>query len=203
MIHQDRPYAPYNLPEELAWTAKYLADRQRIPPVKFKFPNPARKKLQPVLEKMTANHCSYCDGFPMGVLTERTIDHFFPRSRFPERAFAWDNLFLACHRCQSRKGQEHDPLLLKPDVRTYRFEKFFIYCTVTGELQPNPSVRPKDQKRARASIALLGLNSPELRADRKRWFRNQAGRKQDELPYRFMFPRLPKKVKSAMGTWEI
>jgi uncharacterized protein (TIGR02646 family) len=48
------------------------------------------------------------------------IDHFWPKSQYPERTFAWDNLMLVCAGCNRRKsdrfGLDTDgvPMLIDP-----------------------------------------------------------------------------------------
>ena len=197
--------APPNKVEH--WTRLWLATLERNPNAQFHWPNMAKKRtlselFRPVLEQMTQNHCSYCDGFPLGALSMKTIDHFRPRTRFPELAFAWANLFLACQRCQMLKSDQFKEILLKPDERGYRFRDYFVYYTLSGDLQPDYTRPAEIQERAAETIRCFQLNAPELRADRKRWFRIQAalqaagkGLELDALPYRYLF--------EAMGTWEI
>lgn len=48
------------------------------------------------------------------------IDHFWPKSRYPERTFVWDNLVLSCSGCNRAKGTrfelgaDESPLLIDP-----------------------------------------------------------------------------------------
>jgi hypothetical protein len=48
-----------------------------------------------------------------------TIDHFWPKSRYPERLLTWENWLLACRDCNSNKGDtfeldEGSPRLINP-----------------------------------------------------------------------------------------
>lgn len=60
--------------------------------------------------------CMYCED------SEGTdIEHFYPKSRYPEDAYEWDNYLLACSRCNSNYKRDHFPvndegwpLLIKP-----------------------------------------------------------------------------------------
>ena len=74
---------------------------------------------------MTQRHCAFCDG-PLGIESRETVEHFRPKSKFPELAFAWENLFPCCDVCQSHKGERFDLHLLKPDDDDYHFERYFV-----------------------------------------------------------------------------
>jgi uncharacterized protein (TIGR02646 family) len=49
-----------------------------------------------------------------------TIEHFWPKSTYPERCFVWENMLLLCQGCQSCKGNKFEcdvsgqPLLINP-----------------------------------------------------------------------------------------
>ncbi len=69
------------------------------------------------LEKMTGvrRRCMYCEDS-----RGTTIEHFRPKSRYPEQSFVWLNLLLICQGCQSHKGdhfaldEKSAPLLIDP-----------------------------------------------------------------------------------------
>ncbi len=73
------------------WTAAWLLRRSERPGTVFHWPEVGgegvNKPITHSLLQMTAGHCAYCDGFPLDELGFPTIDHFRPKSRFPERAF--------------------------------------------------------------------------------------------------------------------
>ena len=117
--------------------------------------------------RITLNHCSYCDGF-MGYSSRSTIDHFLPKSQFPDFAYEWKNLYHSCDGCQ-RKGQKHDRTALRPDGRGYEFRRYFCYHPSGRLLVVARSER--DRKRAKATIELFQLNCEELVSDRLREFR--------------------------------
>ncbi|MCP4590005.1 MAG: HNH endonuclease [bacterium] len=62
--------------------------------------------------------CMYCED------SEGTdIEHFWPKSRYPRRAFDWENYLLACSACNSNHKRtrfpldaNHQPLLIDPTV---------------------------------------------------------------------------------------
>ncbi|MBK8251511.1 MAG: hypothetical protein IPK82_02440 [Polyangiaceae bacterium] len=205
MMPMRRPeHAPPYLAEHAAhWTANYEAGRQADAAHKFRWPDvehegtrqPLNKHLVRDLLALTANHCAYCDGFPMGEMSRETIDHFRPKGdpRFFHLAFAWDNLFPACDVCQSSKLERFDDALLKPDDGSYRFDRYFDFNVKTGALEPNRLASAEDQERARVSIEMFGLNSEVRCTSRKRLFMKEYNDaigfvegEADDLPYRFL-----------------
>lgn len=180
-----------------AWTASWLERRAENPGAAFRWPSargaPLNQHLILELKQMTGDRCAYCDGFPIALLVE-SIDHFQPKSRFPERAFAWDNLFPACGRCQqlpNGKGEEWHEDLLKPDSPDYSFSRYFRYVPGTGRLEPNPDALEVDQRRAARTIDLLGLNKGDLPTHRKRYRRAYADFDESSRAYRFIFLPVP------------
>ena len=72
------------------------------------------KLLMPILFKMTSNHCSYCDWYPMDTGTDPTIDHFKPKAEYSRLAYEWGNLYLCCRACQNKDDLNFSNLLLRP-----------------------------------------------------------------------------------------
>jgi len=140
------------------------------------------------LSTLTKHHCSFCDAFPMGSRIRSTVEHFRPKSEFPLEAYRWDNLFLCCDICQSEKLEKYDPILLKPDDKTYRFDLYFSIEPETGKLIPNPYKEFKIQSRAKKTIELYGFNNngkPEDRLMELNKFERDSEPIIDEYPYRF------------------
>lgn len=54
------------------------------------------------LEDETNSRCVYCDSEIRSVAFPN-IEHYRPRARFPELVVEWDNLTLACPRCNNAK----------------------------------------------------------------------------------------------------
>ena len=221
MIPIQRQSEPKSLEEKTeTWTHNYLkrlknyevqkslwdqgkSDKKPSTP-KFVWPQYQKKKLNqhllPILSQMTADHCSYCDGFPMGVesedndqirgvMTARTIDHFRPKETFPEKAFAWNNLFLCCSACQETKGTQFEEALLAPDHPDYQFEDFFLVNFHTGDIDINPFAPEENRNRARITLKILKLNEGYLPTYRRNILEDQAQNQRpiNERPYRFMF----------------
>ena len=119
------------------------------------------KLLEPLLLKLTNEHCSFCDGFPFDMSLE-TIEHFRPKSKYKKLSYVWHNLFICCDKCQSAKGEKFDKKLLKPDRDNYEFNKYFIVDYKTGELKFNPKVNLENQEKAKITIKFYAL-SDEVR----------------------------------------
>lgn len=65
----------------------------------------AQDDVRDALRKMYRNQCCYCEGRIKDVAYDH-IEHRRPKSKFPERAFDWDNLHLACPKCNIKKGEK-------------------------------------------------------------------------------------------------
>jgi len=76
------------------------------------------KEVQATLRRMMGRHerCMFClDSHGTD------IDHFWPKTPFPERMFTWPNLLLSCAECGRLKGDAFpringQPLLIDPTV---------------------------------------------------------------------------------------
>jgi hypothetical protein len=117
--------------------------------------------------------------------------------------YAWENLYLACVKCQEEKARNFDirvepatyqDELLRPDDLDYRFERYFLFNDQNGDIEPNPQASGLDQERARCTIRNLGLNHPGRSRSRKRILglfaeRPTPGERLDDWPYRFLLER--------------
>jgi len=146
--------------------------------------------LLPALKRMTDEHCAFCDAHPVEGVSNETIDHFRPKSKFPKLCCYWSNLYYACDCCQGHKLERFEPALLRPDASDYDFDRYFIYDHASGEIQINTAATSDDQHRADRTIELLGLNKSGRPKTRKREARifNEKTRTDDERrewAYRF------------------
>jgi uncharacterized protein (TIGR02646 family) len=119
------------------------------------------------LEKVSGVRCAFCDGF-LRETSSSTVEHFRPKSKFPNLEIQWDNLFPCCSFCQSAKLDRFDELLLKPDAAEYQFLNYFLCNYQTGDIEPNLTKDQYQQARADYTINLYKLNSPERCEARKR-----------------------------------
>ncbi len=69
--------------------------------------NKAFHEARSSLKSMAAGleRCMYCEDS-----AGTDIEHFWPKSAYPERAFNWDNYLLACSGCNSNHKRERFPL---------------------------------------------------------------------------------------------
>jgi len=87
-----------------AWTNE-LIEQRKIKPDYWIWHQYKNEKVEHLISKalteISNNRCSYCDIRPVrkGAI-KPSIDHFKPKSNFPELAYEWTNLFLSCYQCQ-------------------------------------------------------------------------------------------------------
>jgi uncharacterized protein (TIGR02646 family) len=199
-----RPVIPEFLAEHgAAWCKKYVEQREADPAYRFQWKQHQGQyvnlRLREPLSAMTQAHCAYCDG-SLEVTSPPTIDHFLPKTHYPELVYAWANLYLACVMCQKEKARKFDSQinrviyrdeLLRPDELGYRFERYFLFNYQNGDIEPNPQGSALDQMRAKYTIHSLGLNEGGRPSSRKRTLRDFAKEAAEEAnlddwPYRFL-----------------
>jgi uncharacterized protein (TIGR02646 family) len=109
--------------------------------------------------------CAYCEG-----VAAQDIEHFYPKTRYPERMFAWENFLRGCKNCNNFK-RDHFPLtptnspeLLDPcndDPLDY-----FVWDFLTGAIGVRPE--PGYDARGRTTRELLRLDMEPLREERRK-----------------------------------
>lgn len=150
------------------WSAKFIARRTQKAAAKFYWPampmalrhsrlERLNNRLLPLLKAQSDGCCSFCNKRPVEV---ESVEHHAPKSRRPDLAYAWSNLFYCCGKCQGRKKEHYHPSLLKPDVE-YRFEDYFTWEFKTGKIKVNPLATKDKQRAAKVTICLYALNDPE------------------------------------------
>jgi uncharacterized protein (TIGR02646 family) len=132
--------------------------------------------------------CNYCEN------NEATdIEHIYPKSFFPERAFRWENYLLSCPTCNSRykldkfaifdpvkmdtllellrgsgKPAHDDGVMINPRTENPLDYFWLDIENRTFILNPKLSLDSRGTKRAEYTLKLLGLNDREtLLAARK------------------------------------
>jgi len=146
------------------------------------------------LKIQTNNHCAFCDRCmsPFGDASEE-IEHFKPKSKFPEFAFEWTNLYAICTECNKIKNDRFDDLLLRPDVN-YLFVDFFWYNFLSGEIEIQNNI---NQASAKKTLELYGLNRKKLVNRRLNYLLNYSKIEDkttligEEKPFRFIKYCLP------------
>ena len=78
------------------------------------------KEIKTALETMFCGKCCYCESKVTDV-AYGDIEHFYPKSRYPDKTFMWENLLFSCQICnEGYKGDKFpldadgNPLLIDP-----------------------------------------------------------------------------------------
>jgi len=194
MIKIERSDAPKWLLENWEQWGK---DYEESGKFEWRFGQQKKLELVDLLLDMTNDHCSYCDNFPMARSLQETIDHFRPKSIFKLIAYLWENLFVACSKCQQR-GNNFNEKLLKPDEPDYSFHRYFEFDDETFMIEPQREATTTDKERATITITLFRLNGKEedrgtrrdISLERRRIYQqfiNDPNPEIEDYPFRFMF----------------
>ena len=100
--------------------------------------------------------CAYCEEYCDG-----EVDHFRPKSRFPEKTYEWSNWVFACHTCNNIKGKKWPPGgYVNPCAKTKPAypESYFTFDTLTGEILPKEGLTSGRHEKAKQMIDELKLN---------------------------------------------
>ena len=113
----------------------------------------AHPEIRSALEKDTRSKCAYCEG-RINDVAYTHIEHKLPKRKHPKLVCAWENLTIACPRCNTNKGEYDVPEcpLLDPYVDDVEEDLAF----------GGPLALPRGGARSRATIARLDLNRKGL-----------------------------------------
>lgn len=102
------------------WTAAFIASEGKTSPWN-------NEDIKAALIAETAGKCAYCEARMLAV-SFGDIEHIYPKSKFPERVVAWENLTLACPRCNQRKSSKYEEAseFLNPYVDDPAMHLFFL-----------------------------------------------------------------------------
>ncbi len=152
--------------ERLLAEVHSLKQQQRV-----QFKAHAWQLYRPALNQVFQGKCAFCES-PVGITSPGTIEQFYPKALYPERAYDWTNLYLACQLCNVNKGAT-DPIdrvtqeLWLLDPCADRPEEFLFFA-IDGTVMPRPEAAKDKQRRADRTIAILGLNRIDLVLERRR-----------------------------------
>lgn len=111
--------------------------------------------------------CAYCEERDKG-----EIDHFRPKSKFPERVYQWSNWIFACHNCNQSKREKWPPIgYADPcsDSIRERPENLFRFDTEPGEILPLSDLNHSLEYKAQKTIDDLSLNASHHLRERLEW----------------------------------
>lgn len=114
-------------------------------------------KFNKNLGKVFSFLCGYCEKDCKG-----EVDHFRPKSRFPQKVYEWSNWVFSCHDCNNIKhGKWPNCGYIDPCARTQSFrpEQFFEFDVKTGEIKPKARLTNRQWQKARTMIDDLKLNA--------------------------------------------
>ena len=110
------------------------------------------------LRKVFSELCGYCERRPRG-----QVDHFKPKSKFPELVYEWDNWIFSCAECNSSKQAKWpkwgyvDPCARSRQARP---ETYFESDLLTGQILPQSGLSQRRSRKAWQTIYDLNLNGP-------------------------------------------
>ena len=117
-----------------------------------------------VLKRMTgpSERCMYCVDSQAS-----DIEHFWPKSRHPEKLYQWKNLLIACTPCgrfkeiQFPRTPDGAPLLIDPSAEDPW--EFLDFDPITGNLNARYHLLPSEgySEKGETTVAVLHLNSRE------------------------------------------
>lgn len=117
-------------------------------------------EIREALARETDRRCAYCDSYIRSVAYDQ-IEHILPRSKRPELVVDWDNLTLACPRCNNQKRDYYSPMtpLINPYIDDPDTHLLFLGNLVLA-IPGNP--------RAQVTVLRLGLHRADLAEARTR-----------------------------------
>ncbi len=198
MIKFNRSTVPAELNANWTRYTKLFIRRRKYGQGSFywnKYPNTAGNPISHIIIKQLLTdsdyHCAYCDKFPLWQ-SDKTIDHFKPKSSYPLGAYQWSNLFPACDNCQTSKLNLFYVEILKPDEITYDFNNYFMIDYTTFKIFANPRAIKFDRKRANKTIEVFNLNEPAHLTSRRHQFQRYSTTTVavidiNDFAYRYMF----------------
>ncbi len=99
--------------------------------------------------------CAYSAQWISPVTGSHSIDHFVPKSLYPELAYEWRNYRYASSKFNSRKGTHTilDPFQLEPDWFVLDFPSLLV--------KPNSALSPDQKEAVSKTITVLKLNTDD------------------------------------------
>ncbi len=129
----------------------------------------AAKGIALRLTQIFHGKCAYCEQE-----SAKDIEHYFPKSAYPDRMFRWENFLWACKNCDTEKLDEFpvDPqgnaVLIHPG-RDEPFD-YFLWDFLSGKMVLHPD--PARRERARQTRDLLRLDQFSIADERRNKFEN-------------------------------
>jgi uncharacterized protein (TIGR02646 family) len=115
-----------------------------------------------VLYEAFHGKCAFCEA-KMAHVSSPHVEHYCPKSRFPDRMFDWQNWLLSCGRCNDKKWAhfpdcDDQPCLLDPTTEDPATHLDFSGAWVLAKT-----------RRGEETIKLVGLDRSPLEDERAQW----------------------------------
>jgi uncharacterized protein (TIGR02646 family) len=167
MIHVDRGPEPDGFPARAdGWRRRFEEASEQNPELsasKFwaKVRNQVRDDAQDLYEVFHGK-CAYCEA-KMAHVSSPHVEHYYPKSKFPDQMFDWQNWLLSCGRCNDKKWThfpecDGQPCLLNPTTENPAAHLDFL----------REQILPRT-RRGKETIHLIGLNRSPLEDERALW----------------------------------
>jgi hypothetical protein len=117
------------------------------------------RAYKPVLRLEFREKCVYCCAPDQGRLDGYGVDHYRPKSLFPDLAQLYENLFYSCNGCNARKGRFWPSA---SDEKAGRFIPNPCDHTMFGHLRFREAVVEAKSAAGEFTLKLLDLNSPTV-----------------------------------------
>ncbi len=134
-----------------AWTAEYVKWCEHpngTEPRRYAHP-----EIRVALESETNSKCAYCEGRIRDVAYTH-IEHKLPKRKNPTLVCDWENLTIACPRCNTNKNDYDEPQCPLLDPYVDDVEEMVVFY--------GPLALARGGARSHATIKLLALNRADL-----------------------------------------
>lgn len=111
--------------------------------------------IKSILFQSSLQKCAFCETKP-GESGNIEVEHFSPKSIYPELAFKWENFLPACRKCNERKD-DHDTVI-NPIVNPYDVNPEDIFHYKDIRIAANDVHEEVGER----TIRVCGLNSVRL-----------------------------------------
>lgn len=129
---------------------------RRTVPAKY-YDRYKQEDVRAALAEMYSQRCCYCEA-SLGIVDFPHIEHRKPKRRYPESAFSWANLHLACTKCNIAKGDRY--IKKKPILDAVKDVPISAHLTYQlGESVWRNPISPRGE----TTVVHAGLNREELR----------------------------------------
>lgn len=129
------------------------------------------KTIKELIIKETNGKCAYCES---RILANSfgDIEHIIPKTKDLNKWFEWENLTLACQRCNNGKSDYYNEELDLLDPYIDNIPEHLVF--------DGPFLMPKS-KRGATTIYVIDLNRTDLYENRKRFYENTV------IPYVYLY----------------